>query len=146
MILNLSDLIYFLETKYNLEKENSNGSIEFLKTLMENYVGIDWRQYADFKNTFNRNIIYRSKNFELILISWKKDYETEYHSHPENGCLLRVLEGSLMENIKLDDTSKMNFFGQNNVSYMHNSKGLHKITALSQTFSLHLYSPPGYYN
>jgi hypothetical protein len=66
--------------------------------------------------------------------------------HPENGCLLRILEGSLMENIKQDESTKMNFYGTNYVSYMHNLKGSHKITALSQTFSLHLYSPPGYYD
>ena len=140
MISNLNELIY------NLEKDYNNGSIEVLKSHMENYIGIDWRQYADFKNSFNRNIIYRSKNMELILISWQKDYESSYHLHPENGCLLRTLEGSLMENIKIEDDIKVNYYVCNNVSYMHNSKGSHKITALSQTFSLHLYSPPGYFD
>ena len=140
MISNLEELIYFLEKDYN------NSSIEFLKTHMENYVGIDWRQYTNIKKIFNRNIIYRSKNLELILISWQKDYETEHHFHPENGCLLRILEGSLMEDIKLDENNKINFYGTNNISYMHNTKGSHKITALSQTFSLHLYSPPGYFD
>jgi hypothetical protein len=146
MISNLTELINLLETDFNSKKDHNNCSIEFLKTHIEKYVGIDWRHYADLKKNFNRNIIYRSKNMELILISWQKDYETDYHLHPENGCLLRILEGSLMENIKDEESNKMNFYGNNNVSYMHNSKGSHKITALTQTFSLHLYSPPGYYD
>lgn len=140
MISNLDDLIYYLEKNHT-----SNETIENLKNFMENYNGIDWRKYADLNKDFCRKLIYRSNNLELLLLSWKKDHSTEYHFHPENGCLLRILEGTLMENIKLDDNIKTNFYSQNNVSYMHDNKGSHKITALSQTFSLHLYSPPGYY-
>jgi cysteine dioxygenase len=143
MTTNLNDLIWFLENTYS---ENENNTIENLKTIMENYNGVDWRKYADVNKDFNRKLIYRSENLELLLISWKKDYSTEYHFHPKNGCLLRILEGTLMENIKLNDNITTNFYGQNNVSYMHDNKGSHKITALSQTFSLHLYSPPGFFN
>ncbi len=139
MSSNLKELIYLLETNYAF------NSIENLKIYMENYNGIDWRQFADFNKDFNRKLIYRSDNLELLLISWKKEYSTNYHYHPENGCILRVLEGSLMEHVKLDDKIETNYYIMNNVSYMHDIKGSHKITALNQTFSLHLYSPPGFY-
>ena len=143
MTSNLYDLICLLENTF---AKNESDTIENLKTYMENYNGFDWRKYADVNKEFTRNLVYRSENLELLLISWNKDYSTEYHFHPKNGCLLRILEGTLMENIKLDEKIKTNFYGQNNVSYMHDDKGSHKITALSQTFSLHLYSPPGFFN
>lgn len=141
MISNLEDLIYVLEENFK------EGTIESLKNHVEKYNGLDWRRYADTTKEFSRNLIYRSDNIELILISWKKDYSTKYHFHPENGCILKVLEGTLMENIKSkDDIVKMNIYNQNNVSYMHNDKGSHQIISLSNVFSLHIYSPPGFYN
>ena len=59
---------------------------------------------------------------------------------------MRVMDGTLKEEIKNKELNKTNVYTNNNVCYMHNSKGTHKIIALSETFSLHLYSPPGFYN
>ena len=55
------------------------------------------------------------------------------------------MDGTLQEEIKNKELNKTNIYS-NNVCYMHNSKGTHKIIALSETFSLHLYSPSGFYN
>lgn len=56
------------------------------------------------------------------------------------------MDRTLKEEIKNKELNKTNVYTNNNVCYMHNSKGTHKIIALSETFSLHLYSPPGFYN
>lgn len=34
---------------------------------MEQYVGVDWKKYIDLTKSFNKNIIYQSKNMELLL-------------------------------------------------------------------------------
>ena len=147
MISNLQELIFHLKKSYEANIKNYNNvSIEFLKNHMEQYVGVDWKKYIDLTKPFNKNIIYQSKDMELVLIYWSKDYETLHHYHPENGCLLRVMDGTLKEEIKNKELNKTNVYTNNNVCYMDNSKGTHKIIALSETFSLHLYSPSGFYN
>ncbi len=140
MIENINDLIYHLETQYNGNK------IDNLLEIVNKYSGIDWRKFAVFDKEFYKNVIYLSDNFEIILISWKKNYSTDYHKHPENGCILKVLEGNLLEDIKdKDGKNIMNIRFNNNVSFMHDEKGVHKIMALNDTFSIHIYSPPRFY-
>jgi hypothetical protein len=140
MIESLNDLVYILEKNYN--KSNIENLIEYVK----NYSGNDWLNYIDFYKNFNRNKVYTSPNFDIFIISWCKDYITPLHSHPENGCILKILQGELLEKIKQNDNLEItNTYETNNVSYMHNDKGTHQINALTSTFSLHVYSPSGFY-
>lgn len=140
MIESLNDLVNILEKNYN------NSNIENLIQYIEKYNGIDWIQYIDFYSIFNRSKVYTSLNFDIFVISWSKGYTTPLHSHPENGCILKVLQGELLETIKQNDNIEIiNKYETNNVSYMHNNKGSHQIEALTSTFSLHVYSPSGFY-
>ena len=146
IINNLVELIQILEESYQ------KTTIENFKEIVKLYNGNDWRKFADHQKDFSKRYIYKSKNFEIVLICWKKDYQTKYHKHPNNGCVLKVLEGCLMENIKDDinnekeEIIKMNIFINDSISFMHDNKGVHKITAMTDTFSLHIYSPPGFYD
>ncbi len=140
MIKSLNELVYFLEQNYN------NESICNFSNIIKYYIGNDWKKYADFTKPFSKNMIYNSDNFEIVLISWQKDYSTEYHNHPKNGCILFVLEGYLMEQLKNNNEETVSIYKKNDISYMHDIKGIHKITALENTFSVHIYSPPGFYN
>ena len=60
----------------------------------------------------------QSENMELVLIYCSKDYETLHHYHPENGCLMRVMDGTLKEEIKNKELNKTNVYTNNNVCYM----------------------------
>jgi hypothetical protein len=114
--------------------------------LFKMYNGNDWNWYKNnyCKNDdFNRVTIYKDNLFQLMLINWKKDYYTDFHNHPENGCLLKVLDGSLLEH-KLNNENEViiaNQLKKNSISY---SSGIdiHKIIAVDDSVSLHLYSPP----
>lgn len=104
--------------------------------------------YSNNKNTYNRVKLTQFSNdiFEMILICWNENSETKIHDHPENGCLLYVIDGSMVEysydnNLQLLDTNELK---QKNVSYMDNSFGLHKIKCNQKTLSLHIYSPPNH--
>ena len=143
---NIQNLIDFLlnnlpnNTLKNLSK---NFIYDFFITID------DIKDFIDFKdNTYNKSIIFRCKTFEIILISWWPNVKTTYHSHPKNGCILKVLMGSLEEELydyKNNKTIK-NLLFQERVSYIDNKEGIHKITALKPSLTLHIYSPAGFYD
>ena len=62
------------------------------------------------------------------------------------NLLLKLLEGKLKEErydkFKKYKSSELTV---NSVGYMHDILGAHKIIALEESYSLHLYSPPMYY-
>lgn len=84
--------------------------------------------------------------FEIVLICWDEKSETRIHDHPDNGCILYLMDGSLEE--ELYNTSlimiKTTIYKPKNISYMDNKKGYHKIKCLKKAISLHIYSPPNY--
>lgn len=119
---------------------NANYCYHLFKTYKNN----DWGLYNYYKNDdFYRITIHKNEKFQLMLINWKKDYYTDFHNHPENGCLLKVLKGNLLEYKphKKYDVMMINQLKQNTISY---SSGIdiHKIIAVDDSVSLHLYSPP----
>ena len=92
-------------------------------------------------NKYEKKILYRNKDYELVLINWKKGAVTKYHNHPKNGCVLKVLNGKLNE----IDNSNSVILNKNDVTFkLHNQ--YHKIVALENTYSLHYYSPPNFYD
>lgn len=145
MFRTLDELIAAIETV--LEAADPAKKITSLMPLVEKYIGIDWRRFADPGADFSRARIYRSDVFEVLLLSWKKDHTTPFHSHPSKGCILRVLEGGLIENRKTVDGAHIEMYvhGPNSISFMHDDEGTHQIIAATQTFSLHIYAPPGFY-
>ena len=140
----LSELIECIEANYN---PSNNSTIEYLMYYVKQYNGDDWKKYMNTEKTFTRTSIFRSTNFDIYLLYWKKGHATPYHLHPQNGCILKVLEGHLKEDIKdRDDNIITHMAIPNTISYMHNVNGMHRIIALEDTFSLHIYSPSGYYD
>jgi len=111
--------------------------------LFKMYNSNDWNKYNYYKNDdFYRITIHRDDNFQLMLINWKKDYYTDFHNHPKNGCLLKVLKGSLLEYKphKKYEVIIANQLKKNNISDNSNID-IHKIIAVEDSVSLHLYSP-----
>jgi len=150
----LSKLINTLDNNFIV-----NADLFYMKNIFENYNGIDWKKYKnnDDKiinnndnntNTYNKNVIFRNNNYELLLINWERFSESPIHDHSENGCLYKILDGELTEeiynkNIKLLNINKLK---KNESSYITNNIGYHKIINNNNinTYSLHLYSPPLY--
>ena len=118
--------------------------------LVKNY---DFNKYLDLfqiksnNKNYYKNIIYKNNVFELVLIKWDKDSETNIHSHPENGCLLKPISGKIKEirylNNQKEEKTDLKI---NEVYYMHDKIGKHKIIANESSYSIHLYSPPNFYN
>jgi len=120
---------------YNFFKYNNN--INCLYNLFKNTNINDWHKYKiNNPNNYEKNIIFKNNEFELILISWAENATTNYHNHPKNGCILKVLEGKLKEN------NKIIFPGHVGINY---HTDYHKIKSLKKSYTLHLYSPPDFY-
>tara|TARA_Y100000592_G_C5242063_1_gene208797 strand:+ start:53 stop:451 length:399 start_codon:yes stop_codon:yes gene_type:complete len=100
------------------------------------------KYYIDNPTKYEKKIIYKNKDYELVLINWEKGSFTNFHNHPENGCVLKILDGKLYE---INDKNIPLILNKNHVNYKLKNE-FHKITALEKSYSLHYYSPPNYYD
>ena len=116
--------------------------------FLRSYNSPDWNNFVNYQkiNEFQKNLVHRDLDFEIFLINWPIDYQSKIHNHSENGCLLKVLKGNLLENIyhpnlELLD-SKKRYTHQ--ISYLDDSIGYHNVQNIDTTnsVSMHIYSPP----
>ena len=119
-----------------------------LKTAIHhivNYKSDDWKKYINIPETgYQRITLYSCIYFEIILICWSPKSESPIHDHSKNGCLMKILEGCLEEELYDTNIIKTNHFirTKNDVNYIDNSIGYHKIyNNYFPTYSLHIYSP-----
>ena len=126
-------------------KKNFKNSEKYLN----NYFETDYKKYIiliEFK--FNRERIYIDDEIEVFIITWNKNQETKIHNHAKNGCFLKILEGSLVENVfNFDNLNKSGtkILRKGDISYMDDSIGLHSIKNLDDiSVSIHIYSPPNH--
>ena len=118
---------------------------------LEEYIGNDYKKYVCVNEMkYNRERIYIDDEIEVFIITWGKNQEAKIHDHSENGCFLKILEGSLEENIfsmNLDSVKKR-VLEKGNISYMDNKIGLHSVKNNSSSdeicVSIHIYSPPNH--
>ena len=97
-------------------------------------------------NYYEKYCLFENESFSLILIRWNKDSFSKIHDHPDKGCIMRVLKGSLKEETY---TPKLNLISTNllkedKIGYKKGNKILHKIIALQESISLHVYIPGNY--
>lgn len=140
-------LIEALEKFFENETSLSKFKDEYKELMINNVINFKKEKLI---GTYKRNVLYRADEFEIILISWGAKSSTPIHCHPENGCLLYVLSGELFEYIYdyQDELTKVNYIIKGDVGYMHRNLGKHKVVNDNNKtcYSLHIYSPPNYYN
>lgn len=130
---------------------NSGAKLINLYKLLKKYSDNDWKKYIKInEKTYNREKIYDCDLFDIYIITWNIGQKSLIHNHAENGCILRVLQGELVEtmydyNLNFLETNIFDDL-ENNISYMDNTIGLHKIenNGVEIAVSLHIYSPPNH--
>ena len=127
-----------------------------LKDLEEDYNllidDIFFKRNCEYNNNigYKKSLLYTNKelNFDIFEIVWYPHSETLIHDHADNGCLLRLMKGSLVEIKYNNDLIPKNkiYLQKENSSYIDNHIGLHKIQNPNDeiAISYHLYSPSGY--
>lgn len=112
----------------------------------------DWSKFArhDSSRNYSRNgIVNINDNANLLILCWSPGKGSAIHDHAKAHCIMKVLKGNLQEslyNFKDDKISLMkeSVLNSNDVGYISDDIGLHKISNPDSTISvsLHLYTPP----
>ena len=142
--MNLSELFEYI----NIRLIQNPKYLENAVSELNNISITDYDKYINFDSKkYKKNLIKRNDNMEIILICWEKNQETLFHKHPKNGCLMKIIKGSLEETIKKSDKIINNIYTINNCSYIHDNIGIHKVKNIGddKSISLHIYSPPKFY-
>ena len=151
-------------TQFNKNIESINKNIEFkytedyLKTLKKDITQNDISNLYQVINNNNSLIEFNKYNYhkhlikqtELIsayFIIWNKNAETNIHTHPSNGCYILNLSGNWEENVYHNNSDiTKRFLYQNNISFINNQLGAHKVKYLYDFsgeigLSINVYSP-----
>tara|TARA_B110001469_G_scaffold73793_1_gene69994 strand:+ start:4874 stop:5272 length:399 start_codon:yes stop_codon:yes gene_type:complete len=122
----------------------TNRNLLVKKNILNYYNSTDWKQYISFdKQDYKKNLVYRDNNFEMFVVCWLPNQETKIHNHPEGGCLLKILEGNMIEELydKNFVLQEKNNLVMSDVRYIDDSIGIHKMKNNKEnTISLHIYS------
>ena len=103
-----------LNEDYKLNELFHNLSLYRVKTFdaLKKYKGDDWKVYLEetkqntngynVNGNFHKILINKNEDIELYIIFWYKNAVTSIHDHPFEGCVSKVLEGSLYEDLFLN--------------------------------------------
>jgi len=127
-------------------------SFELLLDIYSDVIG----DFDSFKNNercvdnqYIKIKVVESDWFECYLIVWKINAVSKIHDHAENGCLYKVLKGSIKEeqfsNISLNKTSEK-ILEEGSINYIDNQIGYHRMCndSMDTSVSIHFYSPKNY--
>ncbi|KAK2057368.1 cysteine dioxygenase [Colletotrichum caudatum] len=134
-----------------------NVDLGVLKHLMEEYDSNEeeWRDLAlaDPTRAYTRNLVDEGNGkSNLLILVWTPGKSSPIHSHSNAHCLMKILKGDLTET-RYDypkshkghmDVIAESTYTANEVAYMSDDLGVHKVWNKSTDFavSLHLYTPP----
>ncbi|GAB1599503.1 cysteine dioxygenase type 1-like [Argonauta hians] len=155
VVSTLDDLCRELQHVFDSDSVN----IEEVKTLMESYKSNpkEWKKFAKFDpHRYTRNLVDEGNGkYNLMILCWNESQGSSIHSHSESHCFLKVLSGTVKEELfdwPKDSCEEGNMhktsegeFEENSVTYINDSIGLHRMENTSHSdkaVTLHLYSPP----
>ena len=107
-------------------------------------------KYSHFsEKTFARNMIYKDRDFQVILICWSAGQLAPIHGHEGEKCWFKIISGNLeICNYKLESRFPLKLkkieriFAQKN--YLDGPADIHSINNLSKkpVVTLHVYAKP----
>ena len=94
--MNLSTLIKNIKNHLQTNKDLSNA-----QHYLEEYNTNEWmdKVYFDPNNKYTRNLLYRDGEFEIFVICWNPNEESKIHNHSNRGCLMKTLQGELLNEV-----------------------------------------------
>ena len=128
---------------------NNNLLTNNVKNILLSYSGNDWKKYVELSSTkYLKKNVCQTELYDMYVITWDKNQVSPIHDHSENGCVYKILEGRIIENIydKNLDLRCKNIIQKNDCGCMSNDLGYHSMNNLCDDIcvSLHIYSPPNY--
>lgn len=158
--ISLQQLIEKLHILFSEDHVNTDEVQHVMESYQSKYS--EWKKYANFDpHRYTRNLVDTGNGkFNLILLCWSEGHGSGIHDHADSHCWMKIVDGALSENlydwpgqenatsqseIKKMAPRKVTEYYKNQVAYINDSIGLHRIENNSHTkraCSLHLYSPP----
>lgn len=122
---------------------------DLLRNILSLYRGKDWKNHSVFsEHHYTRIPLYQNSQFEILLSCWNPGQNSSLHDHPPNGCMMKIITGSLTEKLyKLKPLQylRTSILTENAIYYINHEHGHAVCNATKmQTVSLHIYSPPNY--
>lgn len=118
----------------NAHCRNNKKLKEFIPIFNKISIPSDFYYYNTcIANKYNRRLLYDNKYYEIIEITWGTNSVTDIHNHSSKGCIFKLIDGKLMEEIytkHIKTNTKVLYPGD--ISYIDNTIGLHKIINLKQ--------------
>lgn len=138
-----------------LAKAISGKPLKAAGKILEAYTGLDWQLHispVDKKTGYTKKCAYSDKNLEIFVITWTPHGESQVHDHPEKGCIMRVMQGTIIETTFKCRKNKSDFvpvkrqtLGVGQIGYLEGKSLLHNIKNTGTVaYSIHIYSPPGF--
>ncbi|MGM0636540.1 MAG: cysteine dioxygenase [Bacteroidota bacterium] len=137
------------ELLHTLPKCSGNDFVEIARNMhipVEELI-----PYAEFSpDTYTRNCIARTDDFELLLLCWEELQETDIHCHNGEECWVYLAQGKIREKRfvekqknEIEQTADVKM-QQERLSYMNDDMGYHSLhnIAKGRTMTLHLYVGP----
>lgn len=153
----MSTLKELYDSSIKLLEKNDTSDTDILTKLVTNYSGDDWKQHIikiqSNCSDCNKKLIFSSELLDMYVVTWPPKSASKIHDHPNNGCIMRVLDGELVEDEFANVCEspiyvKTNIMKHNekNIGYKRGNEMLHKISNNTDQFcvSLHLYSKGGF--
>ena len=125
---------------------------EVLKVLQKNPFSLALLEpYIFYSNArYTRNLIYKSSEFELLVLCWKSGQHSAIHGHEGGKCWMRVEHGSLQfTNFQEEPAASKAILRKlttidGKEGFIDGPAGIHQVSNVSQqnVVSLHLYARP----
>ena len=132
-------------------KLHSGEHLMHLDNILEEYKAQDWHDHIKFSDIrYVKNLVFSNEYIDVFIICWNINQSSGIHDHPENGCLMKVLDGKLREDVYTKNNNQYEFMcsstlEKDGIAYKEGNQCIHNIiNAVDKTISLHIYSPSGF--
>ena len=140
---------------YSVIKSEKHINIASFEQLLQNYQGNDWKNYVSLNSTisstknnfYNKTLVYQSTELEMYIITWPINSESKIHDHPENGCIMKILSGEVLEEEYANISESPKYVNTNiltcgKIGFKKGKELLHKIKNISNdvAVSIHFYT------
>lgn len=147
--------IKMLQSKLtSIFKDLNDTNLEIIrrrvKDTLKLYDDNDWLTYVNKRDSkYNRELIYSSPEYDLVVITWCKTQGCAIHNHPENGCTVKILQNCITEELYETETLKLqksSTYKQGDIMYIDDTIGYHRMynDYDKPCVSLHVYAPGKY--
>jgi len=118
------------------------NSSNIYKELADNNF-IEWKEEHYNKKRIDN---LSTEDFDMYTISWMSGQMSPIHDHPQYGCIMFLISGTLEEKLynKKLELVKTTIIKGPYIGYIDNKIGFHSIKCIDKAVSLHIYSPGKY--